>query len=358
MINKLNGVHMSKYLTKLIIEEILKLRDDGCLFHRENQTLEFKENFNFSGLAEYFRDFSAFANNKGGYLVFGVKDKPRRILEGMTTKSYEMFEKIDPEYITGEILKIFSQNIDYEFESFEINSKNYGVFYVLESTNKPIICKKGEGKNQELKSGEIYFRYGGRTQKIQAGELELIINERVEKNNKHWLSLIEKIGKAGPQNAAILDTERGLIEKNDSQVLIVDESLISQMKWIREGFFSEKEGTKTLRLVGEVTPGTQIEVIKRIIQNRLRAYPLSATQLAEAVMHKNNRIKIPEVWRIIKETNLKCNLDYSTYNFANKKQEDEYIIDGKLPKTIPISIYKESAIDFIINFYNSNYSKQ
>lgn len=348
---------MSKYLSKETIEELLKLKDDGCLFHRENQSLEFKENFNYAGLAEYLRDFVAFANNKGGYLIFGVKDRPKRILAGMSEKSIEMFDKIDPELISGSILNLFSQNIDYTFDSFEINSKKYGVFYVYESNDKPIICKNGEGKDQELKDGEIYFRYSGRTQKIQAGELERIINERIERNNKNWLSLIEKIGKAGPQNAAILDTEKGIIENNDSQVLIVDESLVSKMNWIREGSFSEKEGAKTLRLIGEVVPGTQIEVIKRIIQNRLREYPLSATELADKIIIKDNRIGKNTVWKIIGTTDLKSNLDYSTYNFANKKQEDEYLLNGTLPNIIP-SIYKESAIDFIINFYNSNYSKE
>ena len=48
------------------IEEILRVTDPGYLFHREGQELEFKEQFNFSSLADYFRDFAAFSNNKGG----------------------------------------------------------------------------------------------------------------------------------------------------------------------------------------------------------------------------------------------------------------------------------------------------
>lgn len=45
------------------VEELLSSKSDGILKHRESQTLEFKEAFNFAGLAEYFRDFAAFANN-------------------------------------------------------------------------------------------------------------------------------------------------------------------------------------------------------------------------------------------------------------------------------------------------------
>lgn len=58
---------MSEKLNRNIVEKLLRIKEDGILYHRESQNLEFKESFNFAGLAEYYRDFSAFANNKGGY---------------------------------------------------------------------------------------------------------------------------------------------------------------------------------------------------------------------------------------------------------------------------------------------------
>lgn len=80
------------------IKDLLRTREDGTLFHRESQTLEFKESYNLRGLAEYFRDFAAFANNKGGgYLIFGVKDRPKRELIGLSEKSRSLLDKTDPE---------------------------------------------------------------------------------------------------------------------------------------------------------------------------------------------------------------------------------------------------------------------
>lgn len=70
MIDVLENTH------KQDIEDILKTRPDGTLIRSESRTLEFKESFYFSWRAEYYRDFAAFANNKGGYLVYGIKDKP------------------------------------------------------------------------------------------------------------------------------------------------------------------------------------------------------------------------------------------------------------------------------------------
>lgn len=149
---------MSKYLNQNIVEELLKVKSDGILYHRESQLLEFKESFNFAGLADYFRDFSAFANNKGGYLLFGIKDRPRRELVGLSQKAKEQFDKLDPAIISGYLLDIFSSIMEWENDIFQINDLWFAVFYVYEAEEKPIICKKDEGREKVLKNGEIYFR--------------------------------------------------------------------------------------------------------------------------------------------------------------------------------------------------------
>lgn len=340
-------------LAQDIIEELLKVKDDGNLYHRESQTLEFKESYNFAGLAEYFRDFAAFANNKGGYLIFGVKDRPKRELKGLSQKAKEQFDKLDPEIITGHLLECFSPTISWTHEVYEINGLSFGVFYVYEAAVKPIIAKKDEGKDQTLKNGDIYYRYGGRTQRIQFGELENIINSRVEQNNSNWLDLVQKIGKSGPQNAAILDTEKGVIEKKDHQILVVDEELVSKIQWIREGEFNEKSGAKTLKLVGNVQPIDQVEVIKKVKANKLKDYPLTATKLIEEIKKRNTSIKQNGIYTILKENGIKENPEYSTYVFRNNEQEENYTRDGILPKGIP-SIYKPTTIDLILRVYENN----
>ena len=207
--------------------------------------------------------------------------------------------------------------------------------------------------NLEIKNGEIYFRYGGRTQKIQYAELESIINHRIEKYNAQWVDLISKIGKSGPQNAAILDLEKGAISKNDSQILVVDDSLVKGIKWIKEGSFSEKDGAPALKLIGEVQPIETVEVIKKEKINRLKEYPLSATELASSIKSKSD-IKQNDIWRIINENKIKDNTDYSIYNFRNKSQEELFEKTGTVPKGVP-SIFKETAIDYIIKIYQNEH---
>ncbi|MGH9462710.1 MAG: RNA-binding domain-containing protein [Vicinamibacteria bacterium] len=328
-------------------QEVLRTKPDGRLYHREGQELEFKEQFNLSGLAEYFRDFAAFSNNRGGYLVFGVTDTPR-VPVGLSESALSQFEKIDPEKVSGFLLDIFSPSIEWEQAAFEVNNASFGVFRIYEAREKPVIARKDEGKKQVIKNGEVYYRYGGRTQKILYAEFESIINARIQQNNQQWLDLVQKIGSAGPSNAAILDTERSLIEKGDAQILVVDDDLAKKIRFVKEGEFKETHGAPTLKLVGDVVPVDKVEVVKRVRENLIREYPLSATELAQAVQAAYPAARQNKIWEAIRDNDVKNNTDYSAYNFRNKKQEDDYKETGKLPKTIP-SIYNQRAVDFLVN---------
>ena len=331
-------------IDQLEVEELVRLKGT-TLFHREGQELEFKEQFNLAALADYFRDFAAFSNNRGGYLIHGIKDSPRT-RTGLSEKSIEQFEKIDPEKISGYLLEIFSADIQWEQALVEVDGVSLGVFRIYEAQTKPIIAKRNEGKDQTIKNGEVYYRYGGRTQKIQAAELENIINKRVEQNNKQWLDLMSKIGSAGPQNAAVLDTERSLIEKDEAKILVLDEDLAQKLKFVKEGQFVERGGAATLKLVGDVVPVDKVEVVKRVKENLIKAYPLAALELVAEVQSLYPAARQGNVWNVISENEMKNNRDYSAYNFRSKKQEDNYQETGVLPKAIP-SIYNNDAAVYI-----------
>lgn len=329
-----------------IIKELLRVAPNGFLHHREGQELEFKESFNLAGLADYFRDFAAFSNNKGGYLIFGVTDKPRKLV-GLSAARLEMFEKIDPEKITGYLLEIFSGDILWEQIAVKYKGMSFGVFKILPANVKPVIAKKDEGKDQIIKNGDIYYRYGGRTQKIQYAELENIINKRIENNNNQWLDLMSKIGKAGPGNAAILDTEKGIVEKGNSQVLVLDEKLTKSLKFIKEGEFVEKKGAATLKLIGEIAPIDKVEVIKRVKENLIKDYPYSAMETHGQIRKQLPNCKQGEIFDVINKYEIKNNTDYSAYNFRSKQHEDKYKETGILPSGTP-SIYNQKAVDFIV----------
>lgn len=332
------------------VREFLRNKEQ-FLHHREGQELEFKEQFSLAGLADYFRDFAAFANNRGGYLILGVTDRPRTAA-GLSQRSIDQFEKIDPEKISGFLLDIFSGDICWHQDLIEFNKKHFGVFYIEEAAMKPIIAKKDEGKDQIIKNGEIYYRYGGRTQKIQHAELERMIDRRVEQNNNHWIDLMSKIGRAGPMNAAVVDTEKGIIEKGDARILVLDEALANKLKFVKEGHFTEKKGAATLKLVGDIVPVDKVEVVKKVKESLTKRFPYAALEMAKEVQKRCVGARQGDVWQVIADNNLKGNLDYSAYNFRNKKQEDEFKSNGKVSSSTP-SIYNEAAIEFIVKIISS-----
>ena len=248
----------------------LNKNNSNLIGSRESSKLEFKENFNFAEIAEYLRDFAAFTNNSGGYLVFGIKDSPRDI-KGTDGNN---FDSIDEEKVTGFINELFAPTIEWQKEVVEFEGLVLGVIYIWEAFNKPVIAIKDGGRGQEIKNGEIYYRYIGRSQKIRYPELKLLLDAKLERERAAWQEHLERMVKIGASNAAILDTVEGTIEGTSGTVLIDDE-LIPKLKFIREGQFVEREGKPTLKLVGQLKPASVIQKVIHDDPYKFRAKDVS-----------------------------------------------------------------------------------
>lgn len=151
----------------------------------------------------------------------------------------------------------------------------------------------------------------------------------------------------GPANAAILDTQRGLIQKDDKHLIVIDENIIPKIKFIREGHFAEKAGATTLKLVGEVHPINSVEVTKTIQKRLIDQYPYSYTKLREEIRKRLPNINQKLISQVIKENDIKNNPRYSAYNFMFKHHEEEYRKTGFIRSWTP-SLYNQDAIEFII----------
>ena len=330
-------------ITDETISELLRTKSDGSLYHREAKDLEFKESFNLAGIGEYLKDFAGFGNNQGGYLIFGVTNSPRK-LKGLTKRSKDQFTSIDEEKISGFINEYFSPYIDWECGTYKVGDKFFGVFYISQSNQKPVICKKDN--SDLLRNGYIYYRYAGRTQVVEFAELSQIIENRIQENNNLWVQKVKSIGEAGPSNVGILDTRRGVIESSGG-ALFLDEDLIEKIKFIKEGQFNQKEGAKTLKLIGNISSLKKVEVEKIIKQRLIDEYPFSYHNLEKEIKKIFPKIKVNRIQGIIKENELKLNSAYSAFNFRNKDQQNEYEKTKYVPKGTT-SLYNQKAVDFII----------
>lgn len=155
-------------------------KNPNRIINREGTTIEFKETYNHANMAQYFKTIASFANNAGGYIIFGVGDKPRE-LKGLQGKSLQQFEDLKVEEFTKNLLDYFSPEIKWDHCTFEFKGNSFGVIYIYPLVNKPCICKKhynSQNQKYSLVEGDVFYRYGGRSEKIHYTELNAIIEER------------------------------------------------------------------------------------------------------------------------------------------------------------------------------------
>lgn len=218
------------------------------IINRESTTIEFKESYH-RNVIQYFRTIASFANRNGGYIIFGVKDSPRELI-GLDNKHLNEFENLKVEEFTQKLNEYFSPEINWLPCTFEFKDRHFGVIYVYSLKNKPCICKKNN-ESSDLKEGEIYYRYSGRSERIRYTELSAIIEE-TRKNEAHrWFDLIKKVARIGIENSVLLDLSTGKLS-NSGTPIVIDEKIIKQIAFIHQGRFVETGGTPTLRIIGEL----------------------------------------------------------------------------------------------------------
>ena len=247
-------------------------KDPLRIINREGTTIEFKESYNNANMAQYFKAIASFANNAGGYIIFGVGDKPRCLL-GLQNKSLQQFEELKVEEFTKALLDYFAPEIKWDHCPFEYKGKSFGVIYVFPLEYKPCVCKKHyDTMNAKcaLKEGDIYYRYGGRSERIHYSELINIIDESRKKEEKQWLEFAQKATQIGVSNVCLLDLKSGNLTGKGGTI-ILDDKLLQKISFIREGEFVEEKGKPALRLIGdvqEISHGKIIvkETTKRVVK--------------------------------------------------------------------------------------------
>lgn len=250
------------------------LNERGYLRKHESSDLEYKENFHRGDdTLKYIKTLVGMANNKGGQIVFGVKNSPH-IPVGMTNTK---FSELDPADLEELILQFFSPTIEWTMDTVIHDGKTYGILTVKENDIKPVVCCRS--KSNLLREGAVYYRYRGETREIGYPELRKLLDDEKKKELALWMSHIQKIAAIGPANVEMLDIYKGEMTVNDRKVLI-DKDLIGKIKFVREGHFveSNEEGAPALKLVGDVE-GVDLNTVQAFNPNDV--YVLLTSQLRE-----------------------------------------------------------------------------
>lgn len=323
---------------------------------RESNSLEFKESFNWLSKDKYAKSIAAFANNRGGYLVFGVKNQPREL----TGLQSENFETIDEEKITSYLNGVLSPEIQYEKFTLQLKGKTVGIIHTYKAQNKPVICTKTDG---ELRESDIYYRYNARSEKIKYPELKILIDEVRAEERKDWMQHFEKISKVGPTNAAILDVVGGEISGRGG-TLVIDKKLIPKLKFIKEGRFQES-GKPVLKLIGDVKPVSvftgkggkkSIESVGFQITNNPDAL---VVRLEEADVRK----KYPLNYQVLSENLAARYADFkrnNKYNELRKKllKDKRFSITRQLDPNNPKSAKQSFYSELVYREFDKHYKKK
>ena len=230
----------------------VSLKYENRIAKRESAVLEFKESYSPANMAQYFKAMASFANNSGGYIIFGIGDSPRELI-GLSNASLKKFEGIKIEVFTKNLLDYFSPEIKWDLCTYMFRDQAYGVIYTYELNAKPCICKKTTDSKDKssLKEEDIYYRYSGRSERIKYEQLNEIITDRVQAQDKKWFTMFNSIAKIGIDEANVLSLKDRTINTSKGRV-VIDQNVIDKLSFIKEGEFNEVKGKPTLRLIGDI----------------------------------------------------------------------------------------------------------
>lgn len=293
---------------KDFVDNVLSNTDNnGRLICRERNDLEYKETYHQRNWPKYAKTMASFANNRGGVIIFGVKDNPRTIV-GIS----EEFHTVQQEKFTDFLNSLFSPELQWEIGTTTISTIEIGYIFTEESENKPIIAQKVEN-SEKINSGDVYYRYRARTEKIKFSEMQRLISEKVRSERELLLKHFETILKSSTTNIGIINYDKGSFSTPSGVDVAIDKKLIVQVlkkaKFIKEGSFNETTGTPVLKVTGNIDLAEEIPV-PNIDPNK--QYPYIQKQLAK-ILNLDSQDVYALVWKYQMKGMKKFHMEMTTY---------------------------------------------
>jgi hypothetical protein len=158
---------------------------------KESNTMEFKETFQRKSIGKYSKTLAAMGNNKGGYIVFGITDKPR-FLKGMSDEQIEDFDSFDPKDLGKFFEGCFQPSLEWASGILKVNGKNIAYFHVSRAFIKPVICTR---QDDDLREGGVFFRYSAESRLIKADTLHELLQKEKERFAAELLKELKKLRK-------------------------------------------------------------------------------------------------------------------------------------------------------------------
>jgi len=211
----------------------------------ETDELECKREVDVKKLLPVVRAIAGMANNKGGIILLGVEDKSGKVV-GLAN---DEFAKLDLVKLTLAVKAHLQPTPSFKKGVVDIGGKAIGYVCVEPFGDKPVIVHR---PGDRLDDGAILFRYPAETAAIKFGDLKSLLDDRDARRLSALVEATRKMAAIGVENSAILNVKNGALDLA-GRPMQIDQALVDQIKFIREGQFDEVAGAPALKLVGEIT---------------------------------------------------------------------------------------------------------
>ena len=197
-------------------------------YKEEDQNIDYKLNFDYSSERDWLeitKDFLAFSNSSGGYLIFGIKDKSHEII-GLDDDTCKVLT--DTNLIRQKLNRYIDPSIDsIRSKQYIVEEKKLVVIFIPESkTIIHVISKDGTFKYPSgerktlLFKGSVYVRKSAGNKIAGSREFDELFNKHLEVFKQSLLSKITKVVES-PTNTEVFivaqdktgdDTKKFIIE--------------------------------------------------------------------------------------------------------------------------------------------------
>lgn len=249
----------------------------------ETDTVECKTSFSLRHAAPWLRAVAALANNRGGYIVFGVRDKDEAGICKAVGLTGTDFRDADPGKVTERLQSAFQPTPRTRKAILEIEGKLIGVLHVERHESRPVIATKNDGGGGEIKEGDIFHRYAGASRRISYGDLRAMLDERDLKTREAILPMVQRLLELGPDRAMVADLAAGKLTDGKTSIELSEE-FVERLAVIKEGEFVDGAGAPALRLIGDIKAAAPVTVRRGILtRDDMRRAFLADNLDAEAI---------------------------------------------------------------------------
>lgn len=197
----------------------------------EYDWVDLKEDYYVLGIdfkkAEFIKDVVSMANTTTNrdnhYIIIGVEDTSGDLVgidSGYDdTSPPRHILGLDESNIQKELTEYISPTPNVTIHKFTDENPKFGILSINQIKKKPCVIQKSidSGGDRKLQKGLIYFRSGSSNTIALRGDIDRIIDERVEARREEILDGIQKATEIGPE---AVGTVGDLVHQEDGEIVV------------------------------------------------------------------------------------------------------------------------------------------